>query len=114
MRICLRGAITALGGLSLAVSAHLAHAAGLAVPTGVEAHPPSAGQMSISWNAAAGATSYNVYRSTTSGGEGTTPIGSTTSTFYTDAGLTNGPPTLYYYKVAAVNGGTLHRSRPRR
>src|SRR5262249_58641098 len=63
--------------------------------------------MSISWKAAAGATSYNVYRSTTSGGEGTTPIGSTASTSYTDTGLTSGPPTLYYYTVAAVNGGTV-------
>ena len=41
------------------------------------------------------------------GGEGTTPIGSTTSPSFTDAGLTNGPPTLYYYKVAAVKGGTV-------
>jgi hypothetical protein len=63
--------------------------------------------MLISWNAAAGATSYNVYRSTSSGGEGTNPIGSTTGTSYTDAGLTSGPPTLYYYTVAAVNGGTV-------
>ena len=63
--------------------------------------------MSISWNPAAGATSYNVYRSTTSGGEGTTPIGSTTSTSYTDTGLSSGPPTLYHYKVAAVNGGAV-------
>jgi hypothetical protein len=63
--------------------------------------------MVVFWNAAAGATSYNIYRSTTSGGEGTTRIGSTTSTSYTDTGLTNGPPTLYYYTVAAVNGGTV-------
>jgi len=63
--------------------------------------------MLVFWNAAAGATSYNIYRSNTSGGEGTTPIGSTTSTSYTDTGLTGGPPTLYYYKVAAVNGGTV-------
>src|SRR5678815_1047623 len=93
----LRGTIAVLGGLSVVASAHFAHAAGLAVPTKVEAHALSGGKMSISWNAAAGATSYNVYRSTTSGGEGTTPIGSTTSTSYTDTGLTSGPPTLYYY-----------------
>ncbi|HEY6177847.1 MAG TPA: malectin domain-containing carbohydrate-binding protein, partial [Kofleriaceae bacterium] len=74
-------------------------------PTGVEAHTTSSGSMVVFWNAAAGATRYNVYRSTTSGGEGTTPIGSTTTTSYTDTGLTDGPPTLYYYKVAAVNGG---------
>jgi len=103
----LRGTVAVIGALSVAASAHLVHAAGLAVPTGVEAHPLSSGRMSISWNAAAGAASYDVYRSTTSGGEGTTPIGSTTSTSFTDSGLTSGPPTLYYYKVAAVNGGTV-------
>jgi Malectin domain len=99
--------IAVLGVFSLAASAHVAYAAGLAVPTGVEAHASSSGNMVVFWNAAAGATSYNIYRSNTSGGEGTIPIGSTTSTSYTDTGLTNGPPTLYYYKVAAVNGGTV-------
>ena len=107
MKKRLHGTIAVLGGLALAASAHLAHAAGLAVPTGVEAHPPSSGSMVVFWNAAAGATSYNIYRSTTPGGEGTIPIGSTTTTSYTDTGLTGGPPTLYYYKVAAVNGGTV-------
>jgi hypothetical protein len=102
------GTIAALFGLSIAAGASSAHAAGgLAVPTGVEAHAASGGKMLIDWNAAPGATSYNVYRSTTSGGEGTTPIGSTTSTSYTDTGLTAGPPTLYYYKVAAVNGSQV-------
>jgi hypothetical protein len=96
-----------LGGLSIVASAHLAYAAGLAVPTGVEAHAQPAGKMLVGWNAAAGAASYNVYRSTASGGEGTNPIGSTTGTSYTDTGLTTGPPTLYYYKVASVNGGQV-------
>jgi hypothetical protein len=103
----LRGTMAVLGGVSIAASAQVAHAAGLAVPTGVEAHAASGGRMSVSWKAAAGATSYNVYRSTTPGGEGTTPIGSTTSTSYTDTSLTSGPPTLYYYTVAAVSGGTV-------
>jgi hypothetical protein len=103
----LHGTIMVLGVCSLTASAHLAHAAGLAVPTGVEAHPASAGSIVVFWNAAAGATSYNIYRSNTAGGEGTTPIGSTTSTSYTDTGLAAGPPTLYYYKVAAVTGGRV-------
>jgi len=51
-------------GFSVVASAQSAHAAGLAVPTGVEAKPPAAGKMLIFWNAAAGATSYNIYRST--------------------------------------------------
>lgn len=103
----LHGTIAVLGGLSVAASVHFAHAAGLAVPTQVEAHALSGGKMSVSWKAAAGATSYNVYRSTAPGGEGTTPLGSTTSTSYTDTSLTSGPPTLYFYTVAAVNGGTV-------
>jgi hypothetical protein len=64
MKQRLHGTIAVLGGLALAASAHLADAAGLAVPTGVAAHPPSPGHMRVFWNAAAGATSYNVYRST--------------------------------------------------
>jgi fibronectin type 3 domain-containing protein len=107
MKNRLHETIAVLGVFSLAASAHVASAAGLAVPTGVEAHTSSSGEMVVIWNAAAGATSYNIYRSTTPGGEGTAPIGSTTSTSYTDTGLTGGPPTLYYYKVAAVSGGTV-------
>ena len=107
MKRRLHGTMAVLCGFSIAASAHLAHAAGLAIPTEVEAHPSSPGNMVIFWNAAAGATSYNIYRSTTSGGEGTTPIGSTTSTSYTNTGLTNGPPTIYYYTVASVHGGTV-------
>jgi hypothetical protein len=102
-----RTAMAVIGGFTVALSAQSLHAAGLAIPTGVEAHPPSSGKMVISWNAAAGATSYDVYRSTTSGAEGSSPIGSTTGTSFLDSGLTSGPPTLYYYKVAAVNGGTV-------
>ena len=59
--------------------------------------------MALAWTASSGATSYNVYRATTSGGEGTTPVATTASTSYTDTGLTNG--TKYYYKVSATNGG---------
>src|SRR5436305_14012123 len=93
----LHGTVAVVWVLSFAAGAPLAHAAGLAVPMEVEAHPPSPGTITISWNAAAGATSYNIYRSTASGGEGTTPIGSTTTTSYTDTALTSGPPTLYYH-----------------
>ncbi|MGO8671772.1 MAG: choice-of-anchor tandem repeat GloVer-containing protein, partial [Capsulimonadaceae bacterium] len=73
-----------------------------AAPTGLAATAAS-GQVSLSWSAGTGATSYNVYRGTASGAEGTTAIGTTTSTSYTDTGLTNG--IAYYYKVAGVNGG---------
>jgi len=72
-------------------------------PTGLTATAGNQ-QIALSWGAASGATSYNVYRGTTSGGEGTTPIATgLAGTTYTNTGLTNG--TTYYYKVAAVNSG---------
>jgi titin len=65
------------------------------------------GSVSLTWsppasNGGAAITGYNIYRSTTPGGEGSTPVKTgVTTTSYTDTGLTNG--TTYYYTVAAVN-----------
>ena len=57
----------------------------------------------LSWTTPGGTvTSYNVYRSTSAGNEGTVAIGSTTLTSYSDTTASAG--TTYYYKVAAVNG----------
>src|SRR5579864_1248052 len=70
-----------------------------AVPTNLTATAAN-GQVALSWSASSGATSYNVKRSTTSGGPYTT-IASPTTTSYTDTGVTNG--TTYYYVVSAVN-----------
>lgn len=68
-------------------------------PTGLTATAGNA-QIALSWNASAGASSYRVKRSTTSGGPYTT-VGTPTSTTFTNTGLTNG--TRYYYVVSAVN-----------
>ena len=74
-----------------------------AAPIGLTATVGNA-TVALSWTASTGATSCNVYRGTTSGGDSTTPIATCiTTTAYSDTGLTNG--TTYYYKVAAVNGG---------
>jgi hypothetical protein len=70
-----------------------------AAPTGLTATPGNT-QVSLSWSASSGATSYNVERGTTSGGPYTT-VNSPTTTSYVDTGLTNG--TTYYYVVTAVN-----------
>jgi thermitase len=59
-------------------------------------------QVSLTWGASTGATSYNVKRSTTTGGPYTTIKTGQTSASYTDTGVTNG--TKYYYVVTAVNG----------
>jgi beta-glucanase (GH16 family) len=70
-------------------------------PTGLSAVGGN-GQVALNWTAATGATSYNVYRGTSTGGESTTPIATNvTAATYTDTGLTNG--TAYYYEVKAVN-----------
>ncbi|HEV2437778.1 MAG TPA: cellulase family glycosylhydrolase [Verrucomicrobiae bacterium] len=61
------------------------------------------GQISLSWTAGSGATSYNLYRAAESGYE--SPIAPVvtgiTGTFYTDTGLNSG--TTYYYQVVAVS-----------
>src|SRR5208283_645668 len=72
-------------------------------PTGLTATAGNA-SVKLSWTASAGATSYNVYRGTTAGGESTTALATgITATSYTDTTASNG--TIYYYKVAAVNAG---------
>ena len=69
------------------------------VPTGLTATAGNL-QVSLSWTASSGATSYHVKRGTTSGGP-YTQVAAPTATSYTDSGLTNG--TIYYYVVTAVN-----------
>lgn len=71
-------------------------------PTGLSATAISATQISLIWNAVAGATSYNVKRSITSGGAYTSIATGVTTTNYMDT-VTQG--TKYYYVVSAVAGG---------
>ena len=69
-------------------------------PTGLAATPGNA-QVSLTWTASSGASSYHLKRSIASGAE--TQISAPGSNSYTDSGLTNG--TKYYYVVSAVNSG---------
>jgi YVTN family beta-propeller protein len=76
-------------------------------PTGLTATARNS-QVSLSWtapssNGSSAITGYDIYRGTTTGGEGTTPVGtaSDSTLTYTDTGLTNGQE--YFYKVTAVN-----------
>src|SRR5689334_16963045 len=70
-----------------------------ATPSGLTATPGNQ-QVTLSWNASAGAASYTISRALTSGG----PFGklaSPTTTSYTDTGLSNG--FIYYYEVSGTN-----------
>jgi hypothetical protein len=61
-------------------------------------------QVTLSWTAVAGAASYNVYRSTTPGGEGAVPLVSgVTGVGYVDTAAAGGAD--YYYFVTAVTPG---------
>jgi xyloglucan-specific exo-beta-1,4-glucanase len=70
-----------------------------AAPTGVSA-TFSLSQVTVTWTAVAGATSYNVYRSTTQGTQGAS-IGTSVTASFVDTAVANG--TTYYYQVTATN-----------
>ena len=76
-------------------------------PTGLTATDASATQVNLSWTASdSTVTGYNIYRSSTSGAETTTPLNSSplasTATSYQDTSVLAG--NTYYYTVKAVNG----------
>jgi hypothetical protein len=64
----------------------------------------ASGQINLQWTYEENATSYRVYRSTTPGGEGATPLATVTSSSYTDPAVTSG--TTYYYEITALTGTT--------
>jgi len=76
-------------------------------PTGLSATAASASQIDLSWTQTSGATSYDIYRSPTSGGTfarlGSEPtIASGSTTTYSNTGLS--ASAAYYYKISALNG----------
>ncbi len=79
-----------------------------AVPSSVKAQATST-QVSLSWTAIASAASYEVRRSTNSGGPYTV-VGNPSASTFTDTGLVNG--LSYFYVVAAVNAGGVSAASP--
>jgi len=71
-----------------------------AAPTGLSASTVDTSQISLSWTASGGATSYKIQRSP-DGSTGWAQVGATATTTFTDTGLT--AATTYYYRVVASN-----------
>jgi len=92
------GTVCALGQVQL-----VAFAAGTAppAPAGLNASANASSSITVSWDPTPGATSYRIYRGTAAGGEGSTPIASTSALSYTDSNLSTTP--IYFYEITAVN-----------
>lgn len=84
----------ALGGSEIAALAAPMHVTGLSASGGSQ-------QIALSWNPTAGATSYSIRRTTTSGGPYTTAASGVTATSFTDTSLGDG--VTYYYVVTPAN-----------
>ena len=75
-----------------------------AAPSGVSASDGTyTDKVKVSWDSASGATSYEVWRGTSSNSGSSSIIKSTTSTYYYDTTATQG--TTYYYWVKSINVG---------
>ena len=73
-----------------------ARTSSIGTPTGVRATATSTSSITVSWNSVSGATGYNIYRNISGS---YTQVGTSTTTSYTDTGLT--ADTTYYYRVTA-------------
>jgi Fibronectin type III domain len=97
--------------LTLAALGSVCAAAGFQLTAFAASAPPTPASMNlaagydssiaVTWSASAGATSYDIYRGTAPGVEGSTPYAATTSTTFKDAHLSSTP--IYFYQVSAVN-----------
>jgi len=72
-----------------------------AVPSGVSATAASSSSITVSWSSVTGATGYKIYRSTIYNGTYDSVGTTTSSTSFTNTGLSSN--TTYYYKVSAYN-----------
>jgi hypothetical protein len=93
--------IEVLGGGTTPTPTATVSAGAPSAPTNLGMHANADTSITITWNASPGATSYHLYRGTSAGGEGTTPIATTAATTYTDPNLSTTP--VYFYEATAVN-----------
>ncbi|MEW5987056.1 MAG: alpha-amylase family glycosyl hydrolase [Chloroflexota bacterium] len=94
--------VPALSGAVLVATGPLAQAPAAVTDLAVTAERSN--EVDLDWSGAAGATSYDVYRSLVSGG-GYSLVANTTATNYTDTGLQNAVD--YYYVVVGRDDATL-------
>ncbi|MGH9822301.1 MAG: fibronectin type III domain-containing protein [Blastocatellia bacterium] len=90
--------------LLLILAANAVLAAGRTAPPAPIGVTATAGnkQVTLNWSSSSGATSYEVFRATASGSEGSKPVKTgVTGTSFVNTGLTDG--VTYFYKIAAVN-----------
>jgi cellulose 1,4-beta-cellobiosidase len=92
--------VTALNGLAESSNSAQTSAEPIAPPANLTATGANT-SVTLNWSASAGATSYAVSRSQTSGGGYSSIATGVTATNYTDAGLD--PGMTYYYVVTALN-----------
>ena len=91
---------------TMVASAEVDQKTSTAAPTSLVASA-TPGQVSLSWGAVAGATSYNVYRGNALASLAVHASGLTTAS-YTDSSVADG--TIYYYTVVANNGADSAQS----
>ncbi|HEV2342594.1 MAG TPA: discoidin domain-containing protein [Actinocrinis sp.] len=97
------GAVCAAGVTGLTQTPALAAGSPPPAPLNLGINANADSSLSLSWDQTPGATSYHVYRGTAAGGEGATPIATTTTNSYNDLHLSN---TLdYFYVITAINSG---------
>jgi hypothetical protein len=101
VRLLVLASVAAVCALGLVQPAAFAAGTPPPQPLGLNADANANATVSLDWSPTPGATSYHLYRGTSSGGEGSTPIATVTSPDYTDTNVTSTP--VYFYEVTAVN-----------
>jgi fibronectin type 3 domain-containing protein len=91
-------AVSQIGTSSITMSSPIA-INGPPPPSTVSTSLSATGTVTVSWDAVSGASSYRIYRSTSSSGY-YSEIGQATASPYLDSGLS---PGTYYYKISSVN-----------